>query len=69
MVAMQITDSDPERTRGDLDEIGVEPAVDSARSHAGKRPKYAGHLADLNVLHCDIIQDQFWDDRPWLLAS
>jgi tRNA(His) guanylyltransferase len=23
----------------------------------------------IDLLHCDLIKDEFWDNRPWLLSD
>jgi hypothetical protein len=42
------------------------------RSPRGKRAKkvkpYEGLTGEVEVLHVDIIKDDFWRERPWLLA-
>jgi tRNA(His) guanylyltransferase len=30
-------------------------------------PPYDGTQGEIEVLHVDMVKDEFWDERPWLL--
>jgi tRNA(His) guanylyltransferase len=51
--------------------VGNEPGVlvESKGKRKEKKPKpYEGLTGDILVLHVDLIGDEFWVERPWLLA-
>lgn len=50
---------------------GIDGTVDDVRKLQPRKRKpprpYEGLTGDVTVSHEDIIQDRFWEERPWLL--
>ena len=66
-VACQVSEPKDSQDTGDLPDLPTVAASEIARiSHKGSQSEKSKMM--IEVLHCDIIGDEFWDARPPLLA-
>ncbi|KZO99082.1 tRNAHis guanylyltransferase [Calocera viscosa TUFC12733] len=67
--ALPVVFSSPNTTAPSASEFAeVEPRKEGKEKKARRQPPpWDGTSGDVEVLHVDIIRDEFWEERPWLL--
>lgn len=63
---MPMTDSPPDDVGADLDTDDAQRELSKTQQEKDKKRRAN---APLTLEHVDIIKDEFWERRPWLLSD